>query len=305
MKDELRSVMRPEYIGYNRQVTIPKRGKGKHKASGTSFAPKSKRTPTFKNVNILRFMANSPREFGRSEKDIVCTFFYELTPYCFGDEIMNEIIKIAKQSDVKGHNFTSLAPSDVEFVKCTGKTCRVPQTAIDFEWSTDAVRSLAGQGDIYLRLCKDFEMKNTPSLHGAGRESSAGTVVRSDEDHSNTSTSHSSLQYPVTSAPSTTAVVPVRAASHPTRLSSSETGCAPVQVDLTHASPEHQHSSDDEFPPFPATSEFLPKERLYEIFASQASVAAVDEVLRLCDGVVNSVIHMTDYVHACICSLVM
>ena len=56
VKDELRSVMRPEYSGYNRQVTIPKRGKGKHKASGTSFAPKYKRTPTFKNVNILRFM---------------------------------------------------------------------------------------------------------------------------------------------------------------------------------------------------------------------------------------------------------
>ena len=32
---------------------------------------------------------------------------------------MNEIIKIVKQNNVKGHDFTSLAPSDVEFVKCT------------------------------------------------------------------------------------------------------------------------------------------------------------------------------------------
>ena len=56
-----------------------------------------------------------------SEKDIVCTFFYELTPYCFGNEIMNEIIKITRQSSVKGHDFTSLAASDVEFMKCSGK----------------------------------------------------------------------------------------------------------------------------------------------------------------------------------------
>ena len=87
-------------------------------------------------------MAKSPREFGRSERDIVCTFFYELTPYCFGNEIKNE--KIAKQSCIKGHDFTLLFASDVEFVKCTGKMCRVPQTSSDFEWSADAVRSLSG-----------------------------------------------------------------------------------------------------------------------------------------------------------------
>ena len=40
--------------------------------------------------------------------------------------------------------------------------------------------------------------------------------------------------------------------------------------------------SDDEFPPFPATSEYLPKERLYEIF-SQVSSSAVDDIIDLYD----------------------
>ena len=118
----------------------------------------------------------------------------------------------------------------------------MPQTASDFEWSTDAVRSLAGQGDIYLRLCKNFEVKNAPSLHEAGRESSTDTtlpVVHSDEDHSNATTSHS-LQYLGTSASSATAIVPIRAASHPTHLHSlscSETGRAPVlQMSLLNTS---------------------------------------------------------------------
>ena len=137
----------------------------------------------------------------------------------------------------------------------------MPQTASDFEWSTDAVRSLSGQGDIYLRLCKSFRVEITPSevaLHGASHGSSTTLpVIRADEDHSNTTTSHSSLEHPGTSASSTSAVLPFRAASHHTRLHSlsrSESGRASVQVDLTRASPEHHHSSEDEFPPFPATS---------------------------------------------------
>lgn len=55
-------------------MITPRRGKGKHRASG-GVTPKAKRVPLFKNVNILRYMGDSPREFGRSEKDIIFTFF--------------------------------------------------------------------------------------------------------------------------------------------------------------------------------------------------------------------------------------
>ena len=48
VKEVLWSVMWPEYSGYNRQVTISKCGKGKHRASSASLALKAKRMPTFK-----------------------------------------------------------------------------------------------------------------------------------------------------------------------------------------------------------------------------------------------------------------
>ena len=100
--------MRPEYSTYNRHV--------KHRASSALPGPKAKRVALFKNVNILRLMECSPREFGRSEKDIIFTFFYELSPYCCGDDILSEIVKILKQSKVESHSFTSLAVSNIEFV---------------------------------------------------------------------------------------------------------------------------------------------------------------------------------------------
>ena len=83
---------------------------------------------------------------------------------------------------------------------------------------------------------------------------------------------HSSVS--VTASTSTsTDVVPVASGS----LSVDRAGT----IDLT--SSESRHSSDDEFPPFPATSEYLPKERLYEIF-SQVSSSAVDNIVDLCNG---------------------
>jgi len=124
----------------------------------TGGCSKAKRVAVFKNVNILRYMGpNSPREFGRSEKDILCTFFYELNSYNTGEEVIEEIIALAQKITVAGHNFNELTPSDIEFVKCCGRTCRVPQTVPGFEWSMEAIKSLAGQGDIYIRLVHPLE----------------------------------------------------------------------------------------------------------------------------------------------------
>ena len=88
---------------------------------------------TFKNVNVFRYMgSHAPREFSRSEKDIVCTFFYELNASSNGEEVMEDIIRLAKQANVVGYNFSNLDTHDVEYVKCTGKVCRVPQTESGF-----------------------------------------------------------------------------------------------------------------------------------------------------------------------------
>ena len=46
----------------------------------------------------------------------------------------------------------------MEFVKCAGKVCRVPQTEPGFSWSAEAIRTLTGQGDLYIRLRKSFDV---------------------------------------------------------------------------------------------------------------------------------------------------
>jgi hypothetical protein len=258
VKEELRSIMHPEYSGYSRHATTPRRGKGKHRAS-PGVLPKAKRVLLFKNVNILKYMEASPREFRRSEKDII-TFFYELSPYCCGDDILDEIVKILKQSKVESYDFTSLATSDIEFVKCTGKVCRVPQTASDFAWSTEAVRSLAGKGDIYLRLTRSF-VEDLDAMDEPSPLPSTSTVSPELQvDHASNSNSSSST-------PAAQASV------------SSSSIASDVPIDLTDPHP----ISDEEFPPFPPTTEVVSKERLHEIF-SQLPTAAVEDIVTLCGG---------------------
>ena len=58
-----------------------------------------------------------PREFGRSEADIFCTFFYELSPFISEDELLEGLVALAKESSVSGYDFSTLQHSDLEFVK--------------------------------------------------------------------------------------------------------------------------------------------------------------------------------------------
>ena len=119
VRGELASIMRPSQstsrFGYHPMETIPKRGKGKRPASRSNATPKGKRSAIFKNVRYMG--TDRPREFGRSEADIVCTFFYELSPFYCGDDILEGIIEMAKESSVPGYDFSTLKPCDLEFVK--------------------------------------------------------------------------------------------------------------------------------------------------------------------------------------------
>ena len=160
------------------------------------------RWPNSISINIFRYMGTDPpREFGRSEADIICTFFNVLSPFLCGDEMLDGIVEMAKESSVSGYDFATMKPCDLEFVKCTGRTCTVPRTMTGFEWSSDAVKSLAGQGDLYARLRCDFSVSeveegksvDSNSLSPVG-ESSTLSVA--------TPTSHSPLAPTQSVAPS-------------------------------------------------------------------------------------------------------
>ena len=287
IKEELRSIMRPEYSGYSRHLTTPRRGKGKHKAPGGMSVSKAKRVPVYKNVNIIRFMEKSPREFGRSEKDIVFTFFYELSPYMGGDDILEEIVKILKESRVESYDFSSLAASDIAFVKCTGKVCRVPQTASVFEWSPEAVRSLAGQGDIYLRLMKcfveeidSFDEPSTSAYASATPAAMSPTPVALHTPASATPIGQRTQASSATvtlGTPASATGTPTLIQVTPASTSSSMQGNEPIDLTEETIHPD----CDEEFPPFTSKSDIISGERLNEIFG-HLPTAAVDIVVTLC-----------------------
>ena len=129
-------------------------------------------------------------------------------------------------------------------------------------------------------------MEITPSevaLHGASHGSSTTLpAVHADEDHSNTTTSHSSLERPGTSASSTSAVLPFRAGL--ITLACIHRLVVKVDVLLSRLTlhvplPNTTTQVKITFP-----SNLCIFSKVYEVFVSQASVAAVDEILRLCDG---------------------
>lgn len=198
LKAELQAIMRPSSTcsTYSARATIPRRGKGKYCASGSSLAaPRVKRANTFKNVNVLRYMGpHALREFGRSEKDILCTFFYELDAESSGEEVKRDIARLVKQSDVEFCDFSTLKPCDVDFVKCTGKVCRLPQTDSGFVWSTSAIRTLAGQGDLYVRLREDFTVDSHTSNSPINRQPLSPQTCSSGSHHSPVPNTYLSLE---------------------------------------------------------------------------------------------------------------
>ena len=55
---------------------------------------------------------HAPREFGRSEKDILCTFFYELDSCSSGEDILSDITRLAKQAELEGCDMSTVESGD-------------------------------------------------------------------------------------------------------------------------------------------------------------------------------------------------
>ena len=270
--------------GFDPRKPIDRREKakgGKKKAAAAKYLPPSKRRNlvVFKNVVVFKYMGpNSPTEFTRTPKVVVCTFFHQIDTTASGEEVVVDLVDLIKNADCPDHDFTTLGGSDLEFVKCSGKSCRIPQTAVEFEWNGEAVKSLCGQGDLCVRLRRDFS-KYVPEPSDESDDTAEAKVEVYD-----TTRPHSSS-----------------GERHPPHLNSSSGSLPPSQtfaattddvkpgpssvVDLTHTSPVNcTLDDDDELPPVlfskpPAVS----TDTLYNIFTPAFSVQSVDAIVDLCD----------------------
>ena len=128
---------------------------------------------------------SSLTEFTRTPKVVMCTFFHQLNTTATGEEIFADLVNLVKNADRPEH-FTTLGGSDLEFVKCSGESCHVPQMAAEFEWNGEAVKALRGQGDLCIRVRNDFS-KCIPETSAKSDDTARATVEVYDTSHQRSS----------------------------------------------------------------------------------------------------------------------
>ena len=170
IKEEVHTVMRRGV------TTIPKfhpseassrrtLGKGKRKTATTLVMP-AKRTKNIicKNVTVFKYMGpNAPSEFARSDKFVIVTGMLEFDHSALEEEIREDLVDLIRASKSSGCDLSRCKAEDIEFVKCTGKVCRIPDTTSQFSWNGNAIKHLCGQGDLYVRLQNDVLQTNVLS----------------------------------------------------------------------------------------------------------------------------------------------
>ena len=102
-------------------------------------------TDSFKNV-IFKYMGpNSPTKFS-------CAHLLSSTRYhCNWEKTFADLVNPVKNANFPEHDFTHW--SDTKLVKSFGKSCHIPQTAVQFKQNVKAVKSLCGQGDLCIFFC--------------------------------------------------------------------------------------------------------------------------------------------------------
>ena len=74
------------------------------------------------------------------------------------NDVREEILAVIKEADIPGFSLIISEATDFQFIQVSGKTASVPNVREGFTWTGDAVKSLAGQGAVYVRLTKDFSV---------------------------------------------------------------------------------------------------------------------------------------------------
>ena len=111
---------------------------------------------------------NAPKAFARSDRKIVVSGLLE--PVCataYEHEVREEILAVIHQADVADMNFSKCTSLDFEFIQVSAKSASVPTVREGFSRTGDAVKSLAGQGAVYVRSCSVVKTprKTSPLAH--------------------------------------------------------------------------------------------------------------------------------------------
>ncbi len=104
-------------------------------------------------------MPTSHKVFSSTEKSITLSGILQIGTDADEAQIRDEICQIIHS---KGGAFVDCRPRDLEFIRVSRKTAQVPATKAGFEWNGRAVKGLASQGSLYVRLTSLSMSLQTP-----------------------------------------------------------------------------------------------------------------------------------------------
>ena len=84
---------------------------------------------------------NAPNEFASSDKFIIVSGMIEFDVNT-SEETREDICDVIRASKSSRFDLSLCTPNDIEFVKCAGEVCRIPDTSSHFTWNGKAVKHL-------------------------------------------------------------------------------------------------------------------------------------------------------------------
>lgn len=104
------------------------------------------------------------KQFRPRDVSMIIRGLVEFPPNASEEVIRNNISILIQNSDMDGFDSKKYGPNYFEFVKRTGHSFVIPEFAPDFELDLSALKTLIGQGDVYVRLTVNHKPPLTQNM---------------------------------------------------------------------------------------------------------------------------------------------
>ena len=148
-------------LTFNLHDLIQRRSKRRVPKSSPATQCKGKKVQKrsiMKNLMVLAWNSDESLKKHFTTKDAECVVTGLIELELSGDEsdAREEICAVLNNATSDQLDVSQYGPNDFEFVKRSGHSFRIPDRAPGFKFSTEALKTLVGQGDVYVRLTKEI-----------------------------------------------------------------------------------------------------------------------------------------------------
>ena len=152
----------PSHSGFNPRMLLDRRSRRRQSGSGV----KSGKGRVIRNLSVIKYDRDMAgvKQFRPRDVSVIIRGLVEFPPNASEEVIRNNISILIQNSDMDGLDSKKYGPNDFEFVKRTGHSFVIPEFAPDFELDLSALKTLIGQGDVYVRLTVNHKPPLTQNM---------------------------------------------------------------------------------------------------------------------------------------------